>query len=359
MDRYFEQAIEYLVDMEIAGKAGNRLPAFSDFDAGKYPDKLYRYRSGKKYDFDALEGDYLWIDYPSHFVDPEDARVNLGRIENDDKAKDLKKQIDLAIVNRIWKEYSDALTKLGIEQDNLVNFVASQSDKDISKTEIEKEIQSLTESLNKKEKKDINKKIISPLKSLEEQSEITRSHLYGSNRENIKVCCLTESFDNKTMWENYAGQYSGFVIEYSKPDITFLTEKEIDILTSLFPVSYFKSMPSVDTSPLFLDALNDNSLSSDSRAALVNVLKQALIKSDSYSGEREWRLIRNKDEKGEFSFPYATAVYTGYKIKKTHYSKLKKMCREKQLILFRQLYDEKSALLSYVVDDDCYITDME
>jgi hypothetical protein len=36
MDRYFEQAIEYLVDMEIAGKAGNRLPAFANFDACKY-----------------------------------------------------------------------------------------------------------------------------------------------------------------------------------------------------------------------------------------------------------------------------------------------------------------------------------
>ena len=48
-----------------------------------------------------------------------------------------------------------------------------------------------------------------------------------------------------------------------------------------------------------------------------------------------------------YAFPFATAVYTGYKIKPYNLSRLRKICKQKGIKLFKQCYSSQTALLSY------------
>ena len=353
IDPYFEKALGYLVDLEIAKSTGSALPAFSQFDAGKYPRKLYRFRSVKRREYTALKKDYIWIDYPKTFTDPEDSRINLGQSGSADEINKSETQITVALAERFWAENSDFFEKNGFDHKTFVDIIISADSADLSLDNFEKALNGIATDLSPGDQITILNKVITPLKTLESEFENLNSKVIGANRNGIKVCCLTQTYDNKKMWEDYAAQYSGFVIEYSIPDNAHLSEQDKNAFSSLFPVSYYESIPCADISPLILDAINGKTISNISDASqrfLTETIKQALSKQSEYNPEQEWRLIRGKEEDNHFAFPYATAVYTGYKIKRHNYAVLRNICKSKGLSLYRQQYDERMQRLSYQLD---------
>ena len=83
MQKYFINHINQIMTYLTAyyqgqlGTACNK-PELKAKDLKNYPEFLYKYRScEKKYNFESLEEDYIWADYPALFDDPIDAKINL------------------------------------------------------------------------------------------------------------------------------------------------------------------------------------------------------------------------------------------------------------------------------------------
>lgn len=62
------------------------------------------------------------------------------------------------------------------------------------------------------------KLVVDPIMVFIRDAEDVFSKITHIHRDNARVCCLTDSHDYKNLWKNYADDYSGFVVEYTKPE---------------------------------------------------------------------------------------------------------------------------------------------
>lgn len=346
MKEYFEKNIQYLVRQSIAGTGISSVPLIHDCDLSQYPEKLYRFRTFKKFDLESLRDEYLWITEPEFFVDPEDARINIGADENPKIAKENDVALNEAFVDRFLLSFdrSDLLHNYSKEMimESVRSFPGEDYSFDEMITYLKQELNNHSvapEMLNKLES------LLQPLKELEESIPEKRSAIINSFRKNFRVCCLTEKYDNRKMWEDYSDNYSGFVIEYSRPQTVVPSHP----FMNLFPVEYYEKMPIVDLAPLTTEIIKNNLREENAVVTenLVQMFKQMLSKRAEYASEKEWRLVHDKSVDNKYPFPYVSAVYAGYKIKPNNLSKLKKICKQKGIILYRQTYSEYTATLSY------------
>lgn len=86
------------------------------------------------------------------------------------------------------------------------------------------------------------------------------------------VACFSEVNDDLLMWSHYGGRYKGFCLEFS-------TKSEL--FGKLRKIEYQSKMPAIDLVKLLIDD-NDE-----------QILQIFLTKSESWSYEKEWRLIHN------------------------------------------------------------------
>jgi hypothetical protein len=112
-------------------------------------------------------------------------------------------------------------------------------------------------------------------------------------QESVFVSCFTDRPDSMLMWSHYGAEHRGLCVGYNLYD---LIEKY-----DCFPVIYSKTMPKTENADINIP----NSL-----------LKYILTKSDEWSYEHEWRIVKvNKDMEGkngtleEFEKP--TRIYIG------------------------------------------------
>ena len=353
MNDYFEKVINYLAEVELCRIKSVIPPTFSLFDILQYPEKLYKFRSGKKHDYDALINDYIWLDTPIKFADKEDARVNLGQDDNIDIAQNNQAELKVAIAGYAWESARQMFEKCHISKNTFITMATDQSFEEMTLEKMEKRlvlyVSHLPERDRPKMEKLLSEKLISFRKlvnDVEEQREI----IIGAFQNDTKVCCLTESYDNRMMWENYAGGYSGFAVEYSIPKAVKITTAETETILSILPVSYYENPPHADVSQIFVELANNNGkmiLQDGTKKAFADLYRQIITKKIYYQEEREWRLIRGKEEKQRFSFPYITAVYAGYKIKPHNLARLKNICATKDIKLFVQEFDSIERKICY------------
>jgi hypothetical protein len=110
----------------------------------------------------------------------------------------------------------------------------------------------------------------------------------------ITFCSFSETHESSTMWAHYSANHQGFCLEYATADF------EPDNRLCLYPVRYSKQRPPISS-------LIDKSAS----------LRFRINKSDEWSYECEWRLIKNeaKDVPSEAGFverlAKPSAIYLG------------------------------------------------
>ena len=150
------------------------------------------------------------------------------------------------------------------------------------------------------------------------------------------ICCVTTRKENRHMWEDYAAKYSGFAIEYDLS--TALTSPEcVTALLRIFPVSYYRRMPKVPLLPFvqseFYQALYKRQV--DISDAKKKLYRQLLVKGYDYRTEEEWRIVSTQNR---IPFPVVSAVYAGYKISDINLQRLKTICNEKEIPLYKQRF---------------------
>lgn len=85
----------------------------------------------------------------------------------------------------------------------------------------------------------------------------------------------------------------------------------------------------------------------DLAVASLPMLKRLFVKSSDYRSEEEWRFISGKLDDNKVPFPFATAVYAGYRISEDNLNRLKEICKKKNISLYKQELDNISGNIIY------------
>lgn len=306
-----------------------------------YPQYLYKYRTcDENYNFEMIEQEYLWADTPNTFIDPYDSQINMKLLS---EMPSIKKWL--------WEHFGELLyyciPPKGMQRhkngQTLQTYIEAQSRFCDSKGRYNAQKAKAIMTIETKKLKPQNRREIQKVYDNFENPEFeeriepvikkTLSDFVNSLREDALVSCLTARKDNKKMWEEYAGKYEGFIIEY---DVNKANDaKLLSTVSLLFPVAYYKRMPKVPLLPLFkyqfyLELYNKEI---DIVETIKKFYKQLLCKDYDYRTEEEWRLLATENK---ISFPLISGVYAGYRISDENLNKLKKLCSKKGIPLYKQ-----------------------
>lgn len=338
LKQYFENMLKTMLK-----KNSTSEDVFSAFNASYYPKCLFKYRScNSKHSFDILENDYLWADSPENFHDPFDSVVNADyekQLFSIEKAfmthiieityhllpEDKKRELSL---EDFRKSGNDFLDESGEYRRSFAKKYLSEREKRMSIEE-------------RAEWDKIQEYICSSdiIKSGAEAIKVLLKEINNYLRKSVFVCCLSQNGENMKMWEDYADKYSGFVIEYSleNSDDTLLKTS----LCRTFPVKYYKRIPKFDISEIVEYYIQKKiyGKSMDILNTVTELYRQLLYKKFEYASEEEWRIIVSNKESQRIEFPFASAVYGGYKISDENLNKLKEICKKKDIPLYKQELD--------------------
>lgn len=147
-------------------------------------------------------------------------------------------------------------------------------------------------------------------------------NLLNSQRDNIKITCFSERLDSMPMWAHYAGNHTGFCVEYNFTKLGW----EHDFTKYLFPVWYESNKYDI-TNLLSRTFEMINNKYFDRRIYLIYFLMH--IKHKSWMYEDEWRLINHRINEEDFKSGLEnnpilpTAIYLGINFDKKKISKFK------------------------------------
>lgn len=343
MNSYFEKMLCQIIE----GK--NDL----DIDFDQYPKELYRYRPCNEYNFDSLENDYLWMSRPSDYKDPFDAFVPVDKV-------DIANIFEEILVDHIAELFCYFILPQNIEVfypdtavdeiEDLYHNLISYSSGKYDQCQTLKNFESYYYNLPI-EQQEFIKESLKMLFLPENFNKVQKAfddfiiQTANSARDNYMSCSLTKRNDNRNMWENYAENYSGFVIEYTldknnlyAPFIRYLFE--VDYTDTMFPLD-LRCLLSASYDATF------NNKAINIVDVMLPLAKMALIKNSDYKSEEEWRFITRVLSDNRVQFPFATAVYVGYKIADEHLDKLQEICQKKSIPLYKQEIDILSGKLVY------------
>jgi hypothetical protein len=320
----------------------------AQIDETQYPQYVYNYRPGKPHDFNSVKEQYLWTALPEMSKDEKDSFVNV------DWPKELQliERWMLVHIGEIIyyqikpigmqkKKGKYKLTQFKQEQVKYLNADGSYNDEK-AKTAILLHQKRL--SLEQQHKFN---KLMEYMYSDEFKQEIKDCVQSNINqikhylRKNTFIGCVTTEKNNPTMWENYARDKRGFVIEYDLSKIEF--DDSMYPISELFPIEYVNELPYISILPLikraFYDKLyNKEYVNSQNTELFIDILKQLFVKRQKYNFECEWRFI-SKTHK--LSLP-VSAVYMGRHICKTSENKLIQICKKNKISLYKQYLDSNN-----------------
>lgn len=187
--------------------------------------KLYKFRACIEREFRMLEENCIWMSLASSFPDPFDHTINIDLVKNRREVKEwLGKNgssLCFEVVKRLFEEkglaipytFSDfedymktCLDENGIPiKDRERAFLAAHATPD-ELSQMDSIIQQLV--CARKRFASIEEQMTKMLFEIIDQ-------VRRETREKSLIYCMTERYDNHTLWENYAQNYTGFCIEYT------------------------------------------------------------------------------------------------------------------------------------------------
>lgn len=351
MKQYFDNQLNKMVEADVQSRPYTG--SFSVESLKHYPEYLYKYRDcNKEHNFTMIEEGYLWADNPANFYDPFDSLVN-------HKLKSELSAIQKWLFQRLGEILYYSIPPKGMQPHK--NGQSLQSYQEAQKRFMDsagrysaKKAQRImiaeTKKLPHNNQKRIQKvynEFESPEfeKKMQDVIRETLSKVVNALREKNLVCCLTKRRDNQKMWEEYADKYAGFVIEY---DLSLAMEQcnTTSVLVRTFPVKYHKRLPKVPMLP-FIERVFYKELygkDTDIFDATKKLYKQLLIKKEEYCSEEEWRILSATQR---IEFPVVSAVYMGYKIADKHEMRLKKICAQKNIPLYKQKFNSFTGTMHF------------
>lgn len=312
--------------------------------------KLYKFRTCSNQNLKTLEENCIWMSLASNFPDSFDNTINIDPKENIkeieqwlkenytvfcfDLSKGLFEQrgITIPYTHEDFKEYIDTcMDKDGnpIEEKERAFLISRASPEELEHAdEIFQQLKIARSKFAEIEDK-----------TIENMADVINQTRTGM-REKALVYCMTERYDNHTLWENYAKNYTGFCIEYSFRDFYKHDFQDYKNLVYMFPMTYRKKKPYFNMVPLMDGSFRqfiykDDSWKRDSELdADLNL--QLLYKNSDYDYEHEWRFSINADNANKQPFPYVSAIYAGKDITPRNLARLIKISQKLGVPVYKQ-----------------------
>lgn len=314
--------------------------------------KLYKFRTCNNQNFTTLEENSIWMSPASSFPDVFDFTINIDLKKN---FKEIEKWLNTNFLHYYFIIMKEKCEKSGnafpYTYDDFVTYRQTCFD---SKGKVipTKEEAFLRAHASKSELQQFNlimDKLVEARIQLKEKVELWTRDLLNKMineartrmRDKALIYCMTERFDNHSLWENYAANYSGFCIEYCFANYADKGFDDYKNLIYLLPMSYRKRRPYFDIVSLF-DAGTREYILKDSVWKRNPTLDadfnmQLYYKDSDYQYEREWRVsIDNKGINKQY-FPFVSAIYAGKDIKPRNLKRLRNIAKKLGVPVYQQI----------------------
>lgn len=358
MKEYFSRTIKVLAETTLRGETMSA-EMFTREAYEQYPKKFYKYKSlvGRKvkYVLEMISDEYLWADHPSSFDDISDSRINV----TDGFNKQLQQWFNSHLAE-IWFHELPPKGMKGKKGGHTLKDYREVQDKyidaegKVKKKELLEALPKMVHGLSQNELAVIRKAMKDNLLPdsndfLIKGWENHRDDIVNAFQNNSLIACVTKTYKNRKMWEDYANGYSGIVIEYTLPEYDQLTDEQKVLLLHLFPVTYLKRIPKVSLTPIFEWSFQKRYWKKEINISdfWAELYEQILCKEPDYITEKEWRFIDCSKEQ-RIPMPFIRRVYAGYKISDKNLKKVMNVCRAKGFELYLQKENPAKREFQYI-----------
>lgn len=328
--------------------------------------KLYKFRECTERNFKTLEENCIWMSLASSFPDPFDNTINIDLKQNINEIEawmynnypvlcfDLAKifyesrGLGIPYTHEDFFEYTQTcLDKNGdpIEEKEREFLIAHASPEELAQMDdIFQQLKLLRDRFS-----DIEETAV---KSIVEIINQLRTRI----RETSLVYCMTERYDNHTLWENYAKNYTGFCIEYSFHDFAKVPFDYYKNLVYMMPMTYRKKKPYFNIVP-FIDGVcqqfiyKDESWQSNPELD-ADLNMQLYFKHSDYEYEHEWRFSIKNAGNNEQYFPFVNALYAGKDISDNDLSRLLQVAVQLKIPVYRQVINLAQNGFDYILIEE-------
>lgn len=324
--------------------------------------RLYKFRSCSINNFKTLEENCIWMAPASSFNDLFDNTINIDLAQNRQEVEEWLYNnfpvfcFDLAKSLCEHNGYTVPFT-----HNDFIEYVNTCLDKQ-GQPIIEKEQDFIKSRANSDDLEIINglfellKKLRDNFAETEDQMVDTLQRAINDTRTHMRdatlVYCMTERYDNPTLWEVYANNYSGFCIEYYFGDFFKKAFDDYKNLSYIFPMSYRKNKPCFNMVPfmdqacrqvLYKESHHERNLDSD-----VELNMHLLCKGKDYEFEHEWRFSINNKSNNRQYFPYVNAIYAGKDIKPGNLKRLRSIAKKLGVPVYQQTLNKFNNGFDYI-----------
>lgn len=312
--------------------------------------KLFKFRECNENNFDALENQYVWMPPASSFYDFFDGIINIDLCKNAEVILSwmIPNIVELAYgASKWWTEQNGE--EVRFTPNEVKNFVDACVDSEgmlipektlsyIQENATENTAVDMAETMRQFEK--MREAMPQFIEKMMPEFEEKINQIRTSMRDNMLVYCMTEEYDNHSLWENYADRYQGYCIEY---DLANYEQQKLDTyrhLSSLLPVTYVEERPIFDILPLLKGSLHEQ-LTGDKTWMYnpqinADLNMQMFYKKSDYAFEQEWRFVIKNEGEHKLKFPFVSGIYMGKDISEENSNKLIEIASKIHVPVYKQ-----------------------
>ena len=328
--------------------------------------KLYKFRTCTEKNFNTLEENCIWMSPGDSFPDLFDCTINIDFFRNQKEIKAwLNEEFPVLCFELSKKVFEDRGISVPYTHSDFMEYTTTCLDNKGNPIP-EKEENFLRAHASPEELAQMND-ILDQLKTLRKRFAEHEDTMFTAivdainqvrtqMRSKMLIYCMTEHYDNHSLWENYANNYSGFCVEY---DFSRYGERDFDDyknLVFLLPMTYRQTKPYFDIVPFFDGAIR-GSIYGDSTWKTnpelnTDLNMQLYYKRKEYSFEREWRFSINNAGNNKQYFPFVKAIYAGKDISSENLNRLHTIAKKLSVPVYRQTTNRYRNGFDYILVEE-------
>lgn len=272
------------------------------------PKSLFKYRSFDDYAFDIFKNNYVYLCQVQKLDDPSEcmAEFKVNDLYNFEQNHLKPKCIEQIFDMIVPYTNNDTHSQVKAMVMQIINQKGTIYSKDI--LELTMDIQSMYPNTNLAPL--VN--YIASIPELLDKPEIyeqfkTFLAVAMEARQKLGVCSLSETKNNKKMWDKYANNSSGYCIEYDVSDyefnkdilpVVYKDDRNCDVITQLID--------------MFINDMIYNFSNKQIQTDISQYISLFVTKNLIWEYQKEWRLIGNAGEK--VKAPKIKTIYLGYNV---------------------------------------------
>ncbi len=175
--------------------------------------------------------------------------------------------------------------------------------------------------------------------------------LESNIRDERIVYCMAERYDVGPMWSLYAGENSGFVIEYSFEEFERYDVEVLKLISLIMP-SIYDNKSEYD-SAYIANLMAESVVMGDTELEIdweerVKIYKELLTKNPDWKYQDEWRIVLNEESGRLVDFPFVSSIILGEKISEYNKRRLLNYASKRNVKVLQQERTNMGSAYTYI-----------